>query len=148
LELYDLIGQLKSYADTQGWCFLYGDNFHQNYEATRQDIRKGDLILGADPFLATPSITQSGKVESIIYTGLIMLGRKYEDTSISSLDETYYQKYVNRLKELMQLLSTHLISFSCDNELTIESSQFELSINRLDENVDFVICSITLRDDR
>ena len=148
MDSFDLVGELKTYAEENNMAFLYGDEFHRNYELTKNDILVDQLILGSDPFLAEPSITQSGKLESIIYRGLIMLGRKYEQSTKSSLDETYLQKYTNRLKELMQLLSTHLIAFCCDNELTIESSQFELIINSLDENVDFVVCSITLKDDR
>lgn len=148
MELYDLIGSLKSYAEDNNFVFIYGDEFHRNYELTRENIGYDQLILGADPFLAIPSITQAGKVESITYTGLIMLGRKYEASTKSNLDETYMDKYTNRLQELMSLLSTHLISFCCDNELTIVSNQFELIINSLDECVDFIVSSITLRDDR
>lgn len=145
MEKYGLITQLKAYADSIQIAWIYGDNFHRNIEATKQYINQGSLILGADPFIAVPKFTSYGKLESITYNGLLMLGIK--DIPKDTLDETYQQKYDNRLKDLMQLLSTHLISFSCDNSLTILSSQFELSINTYDENFDFVICSVSLLDE-
>lgn len=150
---FDLIGALRTFSSAKGWAFLSGDNFFQNYEASKNDYTPGQLILGVDPPLATPKITQAGKIESITYQGLLMLGRKFESdletpasvTTISNLDETFIQKYDRRLYELMNTLSTNLIAFSCSHELDILASQFELKLNTLDENVDFVVCSITLK---
>ena len=144
MDYYDIIGELRTYADNLGWHFLYGDSFMRNYEITKKDIIVNDLILGTDPFIATPTFTNAGKVLTISYTGLIMLGRKFELNTTSSLDETTIQKYDRRLFELTNLLSTNLISFACANDLTINNVQFELGLNQLDENLDFVIGSVTL----
>jgi hypothetical protein len=53
------------------------------------------------------------------------------------------QKYDNRLLSLMGTLATHLTTFACAQSLRIMRSEFELSINALDENIDFVVCSVT-----
>jgi len=144
MDQFDLIGALNSYATSKGWKFLYGDNFNRNYQASKNTYTAGMLILGADPFIAKPVYSEYGKITQIEYSGLVMLGRKLEATTSSKLDETYLQKYNNRLKELSGTLSTNLIAFACANSLTISSAQFELSINNLDANIDFVIASVTL----
>jgi hypothetical protein len=144
LDNFDLIGALRTYATSLGWRFIYGDNFFKNYEASKLSLTVGTLILGADPFIARPKFTKAGKIESITYQGLIMLGRKYEASTKANLDETMIQKYDRRLKELMGTLSTNLLTFACNNKLEITSAQFELSINSLDETVDFVIASVTI----
>ena len=147
MEKYGLISELKSYAEENQMAWIYGDNFHRNIELSKNQLIDNQLILGSDPFIAIPKFTNHGKLEAITYNGLMLLGI-YTDVIKSTIDETYQQKYDNRLKELMQLLSTHIIAFSCDNELTILNSQFELSINTYDENIDFVLCSISLLDEK
>lgn len=152
MDQFDLIGALRTYATSKSWAFLFGENFMRDYEASKINYTPGQLILGADPFVAKPSITKAGKIDQITYQGLIMLGRKFESsggetptiTTVSSLDETTIQKYDRRLKELMQTLSTNIISFACTNELEVKNLQFELRLNNLDENVDFIIASIEL----
>jgi hypothetical protein len=150
MDQFDLVGALRTFAESNSWVFLYGDGFMRNYKATKSTIKDGQLILGADPFIARPTYTQAGKIESITYSGLVMLGTKFDlddddkVVSKSSLDETLEQKYDRRLLVLMNMLSINLASFACDHELTISSTQFELEINKLDENIDFVVCSITL----
>lgn len=140
---YDLIGALRTFATSKSWLFIYGDNFTRNYEASKKTLTIGTLILGADPFIAVPKITQAGKVESITYRGLVMLGQKFEVSTKASLDETLIQKYDRRLLTLSGTLSENIIAFACANSLKITSLQFELSINSLDECIDFVVASVT-----
>jgi hypothetical protein len=141
---YDLVGALRTYATTKGWAFLYGSSFMKDYEASKNYYYAGQLILGADSFIVKPNITPGFKVDTISYQGLIMLGRKFESTTTTStLDETDIQKYDRRLLELMGTLSTNLLSFACTNELTIQGLQYEAQLNNLDENIDFIIASLT-----
>jgi hypothetical protein len=149
---FDLIGALRTYATSKSWAFLSGENFFKNYEASKINYSPGQLILGVDPFIARPNFTKGGKVDQVSYSGLIMLGRKFESdlaplnpqvTTISNLDETFIQKYDRRIFELIGTLATNLGTFACANELDLTNCQFELGLNRLDENIDFVIASIT-----
>ena len=62
---------------------------------------------------------------------------------MSSLDETFQQKYDRRLKDLGQILGIDIGSFTCAQELTAESINMAMEINQLDLNVDFVMAEVT-----
>jgi hypothetical protein len=142
MDNYDLIGALKAYADSQGWVFLSGTSAYQNYEASQNEYEDEQLVLAAD-FDARPDIA-IGSVEQISYQGVLMLGRKFDaDSTPASLDETYYQKYLARLKELMGLLSGVIITFSCANELDVLDVIMRMDIDTFDTNIDFVAATIT-----
>ena len=107
-------------------------------------MASGQLVLTAE-FNAFP-IFVNGRNPEIEYRGSIMLGRKVdEDGTNASLDEDFMDKYQRRLLELMQLLAVFLGSFECENDLSILSSEFILSLNRFDTNIDFVGGNITIK---
>lgn len=144
MEKFDLIGQLHRAAQERGWAFCPGDVFYQNIETTEQSMASGQLVLTAE-FNAFP-IFVNGRNPEIEYRGSIMLGRKVdEDGTNASLDEDFMDKYQRRLLELMQLLAVFLGSFECENDLSILSSEFILSLNRFDTNIDFVGGNITIK---
>jgi hypothetical protein len=136
MDQFDIIGALESFAIGLGWEFYYTfDDFYSNIGMTRQ-WDNDQLVLIAD-FQALPTIV-NGKIPAIVYTCLLMLGRKSETAgTISSMDETPKQKYENRLKDLMQTLSTQMGAFACDNELEITNFPMVVEINQFDENLDF-----------
>lgn len=143
---FDLIGTLRTYAQTQGWVFLSGAEFYQNYELTAKTLydglNGGKLVLGSK-FNAKPNF-KNGSITSIQYTGSLMLGQKTDLAGTeSSLDETFIQKYDRRLLDLMTLLATTIESIACTNELDVTGVSFEMVVNRFDENIDGVECSIT-----
>ena len=142
MDNFDIVGVLRTYATAQGWLFFYGSNAYQNFEADAA-IYQEQLVLTAD-FTARPTYT-NGRVMTIQYNGVVMLGRKSEiEGTLSSLDETMIQKYDRRLLELMQLLSNALGSIACSNELEISSANFRLDINKFDTNIDFIAGEVTL----
>jgi hypothetical protein len=148
MDNFELLSTLKDYADTQGWHFLSGDNFYQNYEASQKEYYPGDLVLSAD-FDAAPIYSPGGKISQIRYTGVLALGRKVDETPIldetrSTLDETFWQKYVRRLEELMKLLSIALTTIACDNDLELENARFRLALNKFDTNIDFISGTVTI----
>ncbi len=147
MEQFGIIDALYEFAGKNGWLFICGDNFHQNYEATNQEYVPGLLILAAD-FDCSPKIS-GGKITSIEYTGVMALGAKVDDNdeeTQANLDETYFQKYQQRLKNLMTLLSSAIIRFACDNELEVQSVNYRMDINKFDTNIDFVAASVTFID--
>lgn len=142
MDKFDLIGQLCRKAYSNGWVFAAGDEFYKNIELADSEMNDGQLILTAQ-FNSTPTFTR-GKVTKVVYTGSLMLGRKFDDDGTpASLDEDYMDKYNRRLLELMQLLATFLGQFQCENELDITSVEFIQDINRFDTNIDFVGGNIT-----
>jgi len=145
MENFKLISTLKDYTTSKGWYFLSGDNFHQNFEATQYEYEPGALVLAVD-FDASPSFSIGNSISSIDYTGVIALGRKIEEDELtySNLDETFWQKYINRLEELMQLLTIAIIDIACNNELEIRNVKYRMDLNKFDTNIDFVAAEITL----
>ena len=138
MEQLDIIGQLEAYALAKGWRFVYGYNkFRANIDVMH-DYQPGELVLIAD-FRATPTI-KNGRVTQMIYTCLLMLGRKFDiDGTVASLDETPIQKYDRRLKELAQTLLNTICDFSCANELEVTAAPISVDINVYDTNIDLAI---------
>lgn len=150
MQQFDIIGAWRTYATNiiRGWVFLAGDKFHQNYEASKYTFTPDQIILSCF-FRAGVVYNESNGINNITYTGTIALGRKIDDNTnptpdtVSSLDETFIQKYDNRLLELSQLLASTLKDFSCTNQLSITSCNMDMFLNRYDENIDFVEAQIT-----
>lgn len=143
MDQFDLIGELSTYAAANGMQFISGANFYQNYEASQQEFGADQLILAAR-FDAAPKFSPGYKIESITYTGALMLGRKFELTDThSNLDETFRQKYNARLLDLMTGLSGIISAFACANELEVTQCNYNMLLNQLDENIDFVEAVIT-----
>ena len=116
MNAFDIIGELHTYATTNSYIFLTGNNFYQNYEANVATITAGKLILACD-FNANPEFNLS-KIKSISYPGFIMLGIKHDSGgTTANLDETFYQKYTTRLYSLMGSLASLITTFACTNEL-------------------------------
>lgn len=162
---FDLIGKLRTYASTNGWVFLSGTSAIQNYEASQNEYKNGQLVLAAD-FNAAPQFTNAGKISQITYNGILMLGIKLDDDGTpaieddeetpavdetevfsdgtpANLDETFIQKYDRRLLDLMTLLANHIAAFACANELDVTGADFRLETNKFDTNIDFVAGTIT-----
>lgn len=146
-----LISDLMTYCTTEGIRLYLGDEYYQNAIADGVTYQDNELIMLAG-FTVKPVIVNS-RVQSETYSGVIALGRKreykevdedvYEKTE-SSLDETFEQKYVRRLKDLYDLLVMHLADFACENEVSIVDVTMRTQINTFDLNADFVACEITL----
>ncbi|MCK9281337.1 MAG: hypothetical protein M0P71_12000 [Melioribacteraceae bacterium] len=144
MDNFTILSVIKDYATTQGWHFLSGNNFNQNYEASQNTYNPGDLVLTAD-FDAIPIFGEGNSISEIRYTGIIALGRKVEDDDLtrSNLDETFWQKYELRLEALMTLLSTAIISIGCENNMTVQDVRFRMELNKFDTNIDFVVTPVT-----
>jgi hypothetical protein len=141
---FDLIGALSTYAAANSMVFLSGANFYQNYEASQAEYELGQLVLTAE-FDASVQFSRGFTVGSITYSGIMALGRKFEDDADthSNLDETFHQKYDRRLYDLMSLMVTQIASFACANELEVTQCQFKMDLNKFNTNIDFVAAQIT-----
>lgn len=142
MNQFDIIGALRTYAESQGWAFLFGSEWMQNYEASRNEYEDGQLVLGVD-FDAVPT-RSAGVISEISYNGTMILGRKFDDDNTpANLDETYIQKYDRRLYELSTLMSDFIKAFSCLHELDVTAESMRMDLNKFDTNIDFVANTIT-----
>jgi len=138
MTFFDIIGSLRTYATSKGWKFGVGDDYYKNADLNVMNFAKDQLILLVD-FECSPTFTATGaNVKSVEYVGYLFLGRKFETAlkgTEANLDETYLQKYDNRLLELLQLLALNISTFACANGLDIVSSKFTNQINKFDQNI-------------
>jgi len=145
MDKFDLIGALKTFAADNNMHFLSGDNFNQNYEASQKTYDDGQFVLTAD-YNAGVAFSRGGAIGDITYTGILALGRKFEElpaTTVSNLDETFIQKYDARLLELMSKICEVIKDFMCEHELEVPLADFRLELNKFDTNIDFVAGNVT-----
>lgn len=141
---FDIIGVLRTYATAKGWVFLSGENSYKNYELTQASLTKGKIVFAAE---CKSDVEQKNKtIIKIKYTCSLMLGEKTEATGIavSSMDETYIQKYDARLLALTTLLATTIGDIACTNQLDISNYTMEENLNTFNENLDFIVTTVTL----
>ena len=143
MEHFKIISTLQKYCEDNGIVFLAGSDYYQNYEASQVAFELGQLVLGAD-FRATPIYSNNGNLGEVRYRGILAIGRKFETSAtVAELDETYYQKVIRRLEDLMQLLAFHSKAFACENNLLISAADYDYKLNEFDTNIDFVTANLT-----
>ena len=136
MDRFDIVSALRTFATSKGWHFIYGSD---EYASTDWHEYLTDEIVMVCDIVPLPKFgTQGGAVQDVTYSGLIMLGRKFEATTTASLDETMLQKHDRRLKDLWALLSNNIGVMACSNRLTIEVNNPANLINFYSQNIDFV----------
>jgi hypothetical protein len=120
-----------------------GGQAYNEFEVSTFNYAANQLILIVD-INADPIFSKGNTVAEINYTGTVLLGRKFETTTVSTLDEKFLQKYDRRLLSLMSSLMALLKSVACTNELTLTKATTKLEINKFDENIDFVSAEIQI----
>lgn len=142
MKQYGLISELREYCKNNGIYFICGNDAYVNAVADRHTYDKNELILIAELDM---DVNLGGSVvQSVTYKGTIALGRKCEDTTTASLDETFLQKYDNRLLELCDLLVSLIKEISCTNGGTVNTLSLKYDINKFDLNADFVAGTIDI----
>lgn len=154
IDAFEIIDILRNYCILNDIFFIPGNDAYVNAVADQSLYETNDLILIAD-FTASPKFaTGTGVIVSNSYNGVLALGRKSEldntispvpeEETVSTLDETFEQKYDRRLKFLANKLTAIIGDIICENEMDILNCQFRLDINRFDLNADFVAAVITI----
>ena len=161
MTFFDLLGALKSYCENpvNGHIFIAHtptDNLMANYELGTQSSDYGQHIVIAG-FDENVNFGNAAKANKIDYSGSIMYGIKFDaipgpdegeeaatTSTEANLDETYFQKYLLRLKQLRQDLLTFIESFACDHDLKVTQCKFTDLVNFFDDNADFVSAQLTL----
>jgi hypothetical protein len=149
MTFFSLIDVIRQYCTDNSISFIYGNDAYAN-ALSGNSIIANQLILVAD-FSCKPTLA-GGRVVTVTYSGVIMLGSKCETTTIydveisteSSLAETPIEKYDNRLKSLSTSLMTILGDLTCNNELEITNINIKFDLNKFDLNADFVAATITI----
>lgn len=140
----NLIGILRDYCDREHLYFIPGPASYRNAIMDQSIYSANDLILVCD-LQFSPAFGENS-LNEVQYNGTIALGRKREvpSASVSSLDETFEQKYDRRLMELSNLLTELLLLLQCEYNFVIDSAQMSYSLNEYDLNADFVSAEIQI----
>lgn len=138
----NLIGTLRDYCIENNIYFIPGPQDYVNAVADNSIYSAYDLVLIAS--LLFEPIFGDNSLESVTYTGTIALGRKREETTVSSLDETFEQKYDRRLLDLSEELVSILQELSCKEDIEITRCQIAYQINQYDLNLDLVSANIEM----
>lgn len=150
MSLFSLPSDLRTYCKNKGYCFILGDDAYINAINDATVYENNKIIVIAD--LSFKPNIENNRTYSVTYSGTIAIGRKRESETedeittetVSSLDETFEQKYDNRLQDLSELLMVILSDFACSNGIEINSVNARFDINKFDLNADFVAAQITL----
>ena len=138
----NLIGILRDYCNREHLYFIPGSSAYQNAIMDQSVYSANDLILVCD--LQFSPVFGENSLNDVQYSGTIALGRKREVSTVSSLDETFEQKYDRRLLELSNLLTELLLSLQCEHNFIIDSVQMSYSLNEYDLNADFISAEIQI----
>lgn len=136
MDRFDIVSALRTFATSKGWHFIYGSDEYAS--ADWHEYLTDEIVMVCDIVPLPKFGTQAGAVQDVSYSGLVMLGRKFEATTTASLDETMLQKHDRRLKDLWALLSNNIGVMACTNRLTIEVNNPANLINFYSQNIDFV----------
>lgn len=145
-DIYDI---LEAYCQANSIYFIPGNNAYVNAVADGIIYDINETILVAE--LNSTPIYNGGKVTGNSYSGVLALGRKVdaitgEEDTVSSLDETFEQKYKRRLRDLSKTLATLVGEIACENDFEISNVNMKMDINKYDINIDFVAMTITITE--
>jgi hypothetical protein len=136
---------LETLSAAQGWVFDYGrPDFHNLIDESKKDELNADRIfLLLDPVKIKKNMNDSGVVESITYSGSLML------LLSSDIDEVDYDfRYENYIKPLRaNQLETIINELTCEQEATVQDWNETEVINVLDNNLDGIIVSYVVKID-
>lgn len=136
MDRFDIVSALRTFATNKGWHFIFGSDEYASLDQHDYLVDENVFVCEITPLPIFG--LHGGAVQDVTYSGIVMLGRKFELTTTASLDENMLQKYDNRLKDLWTLLANNIGVFACSNRLSIEVSNPANLINFYSTNIDFV----------
>lgn len=144
----DIIDIFQEFCDDNKITLLTGPESYVNSVIDSEVYKNNDLVMILD--LTETPYFQNKRIYKSVYQGVVALGRKRETDVLnpwieteSSLDETFKQKYNNRLKDLSNKIKEYLQSISCEYDFDILDLVLSYDLNKFDLNADFVIGTIS-----
>ena len=140
--MIDIVNTLKERAEIVGWIPVIGAKNIQSYTLSQKDLTTGKSALMID--LPTASaIVSNGTWSEHSYSIELLLVRKFEEFTRSSVSETTEQKYNNRLFELQEDFDTFIYQvFQCAGVSKITTINYSYVMNVLSKSVDGVLCNV------
>ena len=136
MDRFDIVSALRTFATSKGWHFVFGNAEYVN--TNRHDYLVDECVLFCYISPQWENSKHGGAVQNVSYRGWIMFGRKFESDTHANLDETYEQKFDNRLLFLVETIANQMGVFACQNQLELSMTNTEWAINTFSDNIDFV----------
>ena len=143
---FDIVGALRTLAATKGWHFILGENNTYEYASADQHEYQVDELVLVCSLNPIPNFSIGGAIQGVRYDGFLMLGRKFEATTMAELDETMIQKHDNRLLDLWTILCNEVGVFACSNRLDVSINSSATLPNMLSTNIDFVYLGLNFTE--
>ena len=141
--MIDIVTTLQAKATIKEWIPIVGSKDIQNFTLSLKDLTTGSSVLLIDLPEYRPLITDGFWSEHDTTIDL-MLVRKFEDNTRSSIKETTEEKYNNRLYELINNLDAFLIEvLACSANMKVISVNYNFMQNVFAKSVDGVLCKLT-----
>lgn len=139
---------IKTQAISDSYLFNYGTKPYVSWELLDQDLKNGQTIINMLPEIER-GLYASGRptISSVEYSVFIQVGRKWDlgNATYSSLDETFEQKYDNRLVELYGLSRRFVQSIACMNNFEMVSYRAQAEINQYATSLDLISVEFVFR---
>jgi hypothetical protein len=137
---------LKDAAETFGMHAVIADARSTLYELQQLDITDGKFvaIIARNGSVRLPKDGQSFNGDAVHSVELIVY-RKFENDTLSTIAETYNQKFENRLHDTMEATLQFLLSLNCSNEFDIEVNSIDEVINQTAVSMDGWKVSLNMR---
>ena len=140
--MIDIVNTLKEKAELKEWIPVIGAKNIQSYSLSQKDLTTGKSALMIDLPTASAILT-NGTWSEHTYSIELLLVRKFEEFTASSVKETTEQKYNNRLFELQEDFDTFLYEvFQCAGLTKITAINYSYVINVFSKSVDGVLCTV------
>lgn len=133
---------IESACVEAGYAFVHGSKIYVNKELEGIIMKDGAVFVNLLPFKET--VEYNGiKVNRVRYDCILQIGMKFsDDNSVhSNLDETYSQKYDNRLSGLYDKAWELVKGVTCSNNLEPINYEAQGEINQYSSLVDLVAVS-------
>lgn len=143
--MIDIVKFISDKCEVLDYSFVLSKTENVNADLIGIDFRDGRNVL----YMTLPSADpkQDGMYynHEIDFEFSIMLCRKFENETFSSVAETTTQKYDNRLHELQSLMVDFITNLSsyCDNKISVKWSKIALLTNIYSTSVDGAATNIT-----
>ena len=144
--MIDVVKIFEDAADAADYRFAYGRKDILNYESGELELESGESVLMVFPFIENAQV-DNGIIFKWSVSTQLWLGKKFDvdvgSGTYAELDETEYQKYTRRLKDLRDAMNALIKAIFCAQGVELTSARIFRELNQFNENIDFVTADIT-----
>jgi hypothetical protein len=137
---------IKDKAEERSYVAAIANARSYDYEISKMQLTNGEIccLIERSGSISVPKEGQSfnGDVQHAVQ---ITMFRKFEDATLSSIAETYDQKYTARLEDILSEAIAFIFSMNCNNIFDITVNSIDEVLNQRVASMDGYQIQLTLR---